>query len=168
MGNCCCDNAYLVALIQQNEKLLCAIQDLQTVNPDAVEDIKRMQAHINPMTVKGEYPTALADRFVVSCPTVRFLDMLNTDLYVIFKIDNINFNLPVYFKDSVGYEHPVVLSDATPVICNQLILNGIYKAKYQYSGSYIILDSLTPLNPDIIPITLAVSENKLKKNVRNK
>lgn len=71
-------------------------------------------------------------------------------MYIIFKIDNNNYNTPVYFKDDVGYEHRVVLSDGTPVLANQLLLNGIYSAKYQYTGGYIILDSLTPLNPNVI------------------
>lgn len=135
-------------LVEKLDEILCAIES-STPDMNSVENIARMLAHNNPMTVAAEYPTVMEDRFVVSTP-VRFLDMLNTDMYVIFKIDNTNYDLPVYFKDSVGYEHPVVLSSGTPVLVNQLQLNGIYSAKYQYSGSYIILDNLTPLNPDVI------------------
>lgn len=167
MNNCCCvSSGLLISIAQTLSSILCVIKNIA---PDmtSVNNIERMLAHINPMTVAGEYPTATVDRFIVSTP-IRFLDMLNTDMFVIFKIDNNNYNLPVYFKDSVGYEHAVVLSDSTPVIANQLLLNGIYKAKYQYVGGYIILDSLTPLNPDIIPIALSIeSKSKHKKDVRN-
>lgn len=129
------------------------LRNLPSGIPDYSNDlytVKQMLAHNNPMTVAAEYPTVTNNRFVVSAPYTRFLDMLNSDMYVIFKIDNNNYNLPVYFKDSVGYEHKVVLSDGTSVMANQLLLNGIYPAKYQYTGGYIILDSLTPLNPDVI------------------
>lgn len=142
--NECCNCGYIVAIAQLLKKISCSIV------PTDLGTIQRMLAYNNPMTVAGEYPQVLEDRFVVSAPYTRFLDMLNTNMYVIFKIDNNNYNLPVYFKDSVNYEHRVVLTDGTPVIANQLQLNGLYKAKYQYSGGYIILDSLTPLNPDIL------------------
>lgn len=165
MYDTCCNNAYLIALLQQNQQLLNAILNLPTVNLSALDDLRHMQAYLNPMTIAGEYPDVQTDRFVVSTP-VRFLDMLNTDLYVIFKIDNNNHNLPVYFKDSVGYEHAVVLVNNVPVLANQLLLNGLYKAKYQYQGGYIILDSLVPLNPNMINTDIATI--KLKKNVRNK
>lgn len=122
-------------------------------NETSLYTIRQMLAHNNPMTVAAEYPAVMGNRFIVSAPRTRFLDMLNTDMYIIFKIDNNGYNLPVYFKDSIDYEHPVVLSNGTPVLANQLQLNGIYSAKYQYSGGYIILDSLTPLNPDIITTT---------------
>lgn len=145
---CCGNCGYMLAIAQNLNKILCQLQE-NNVDLSDVTDIKRMLAHLNPMTVAAEYPTIEDDRFVVSTP-VRFLDMLNSDMYVIFKIDNNSNNLPVYFKDSVGYEHIVVLSDSTPVLTNQLQLNGIYSAKYQYEGGYIILDSLTPLNPNVI------------------
>lgn len=129
------------------ESIKCAIENN---NSDDLYTIKQMLAHNNPMTVAGEYPTIEEGRFVVSAPYTRFLDMLNTDMFVIFKIDNNNYDFPIYFKDSVGYEHRVVLPDSTPVLVNQLLLNGIYSAKYQYNGGYIILNDLTPLNPDVI------------------
>lgn len=166
MCNDNCNNAYLVALIQQNQLLLEAVQNLSSVNPNTVEDIKRMQAHRNPMTVAAEYPEVQADRFVVATAHVRFLDMLNTDMYIIFKIDNNNYNLPVYFKDSVGYEHAVVRQNGNPVLINQIQLNGIYSAKYQYVGGKIVLKSLVPVNSDDTPEDTMVT--KLKKNVRDK
>lgn len=156
-NNCCCiPTGLIIAMAQTLSAILTAVENI-TPDMSSVQNIERMLAHNNPMTIAAEFPTVMGDRFVVSTP-VRFLDMLNTDLYIIFKIDNNNINLPVYFKDAIDYEHPIVLSDATPVLCNQLLLNGIYKATYQYSGSYIILDSLTPLNPDIIPIPVTVEE----------
>lgn len=158
---CCIPSGLIVAMAQTLSSIKCTIEDI-AANMSGTENVERMLAHNNPMTVAAEYPTVMEDRFVVSTP-VRFLDMLNTDMYVIFKIDNTNYNLPVYFKDAVNYEHPVVLSDATPVLVNQLQLNGIYSAKYQYSGGYIILDSLTPLNPDVIPTTATLSMKKKKK-----
>lgn len=166
MCNNNCNNAYLVALIQQNQLLLEAVQNLSSVNPNTVEDIKRMQAHRNPMTVAAEYPEVQVDRFIVVTEHVRFLDMLNTDMYIIFKIDNNNYNLPVYFKDSVGYEHEIVLQNGNSVLINQIQLNGIYSAKYQYTGGKIVLKNLVPINADDEPENTTVT--KFKKNVRNK
>lgn len=151
--SCCNEQYYLQRLAIIGSKLteiLCAVESISCVNPQTVDNIQRMLAHNNPMTVAAEYPTVVDDnRIVVSTP-VRFLDMLNTDMYVIFKLDSNNKNLPMYFKDSVDYEHKIVLSDVTPVLDSDLQLNGIYKAFYQYLGGYIILDSLIPLNPNII------------------
>ena len=160
MVNECCVgnplNAITYKLIGEYEKTLIALNEIlcSIPNTDNIESqmytVKQMLAHNNPMTVAAEYPDPQPTNFVVSAPYTRFLDMLNTDMYVIFKIDNNNYSTPVYFKDSIGYEHRVVLPDATPVLANQLQLNGIYSAKYQYTGGYIILDNLVPLNPDII------------------
>lgn len=149
--NCNCGMvAQLVNRITRGiNSIICAINNIPSTSSDVIE---MMLAQDNPMTVAGEYPTALEDRFVVSTSKVRLLDMLNTNLYIIFKIDNNSYNLPVYFKDSVDYEHKVVLPDNTPVLANQLQLNGIYAAKYQYDAGCIILDSLTPLNPNIITV----------------
>lgn len=134
------------------EGITCSLDEILCELHKCCKRHEQLLAHKNPLTVAGEYPHAYEDRFVVSAPTTRFLDMLNSNLYIIFKIDNIDYDLPVYFKDSVEYEHPVVLSCGTPVKANQLQLNGLYSAKYQYSGGYIILNSLTPLNPDVIPV----------------
>lgn len=158
MGKCCisAESLLLDKLLRRQEEIINSLNSIVDAvsnlpgSEDAVDDLRRMQAHINPMTVAAEYPTVEDGKFVVSTATVRFLDMLNSDMYVVFKIDNNDYDLPVYFKDSIGYEHRVVLPDATPVIANQLLLNGIYAAKYQYTGGYIILDSLTPLNPNVI------------------
>lgn len=157
-NNCCgCSIEGLAQILKKTLASSNQIQELieEVINniPDnetSLYTIRQMLAHNNPMTIAAEYPDVQADRFVVSAPYTRFLDLLNTDMYVIFKIDNNNYNLPVYFKDSIGYEHRVVLPDGTPVLANQLQLNGIYSAKYQYTGGYIILNSLTPLNPDVI------------------
>lgn len=116
-----------------------------------------MLAYNNPMTVAGSYPRVEGDRYIIATP-IRFLDMLNSEMYLIYKTDSgsQSINLPIYFKDAdysgstASYEHAVVLSNGAPVLANQLIPNGIYKAQYQYTGGYIILDSLTPLNPNII------------------
>lgn len=144
----CCNMGWITTISKLLKQINCSINNIPTTD---TANIERMLAHNNPMTIAGEYPHEEDGRFVVSTP-VRFLDMLNTDMYVIFKIDNNSSNLPVYFADAVNYQHAIVLPDNTPVLVNQLQLNGIYKAKYQYSASCIILDSLTPLNPDIITI----------------
>lgn len=147
MNNCCCvPSGLLISMAQTLNSILCAIENGST-DTSTIDDIKRMLAHENPMTIAAEYPTATDDRFIVST-TVRFLDMLNTDMYIIFKMDNNNYNLPVYFKDAVDYEHPIVLKNGTPVLANQLQLNGIYKAKYQYTTSKIILKSLNPVDEE--------------------
>lgn len=149
--NCCCgiNSTWFIGVSQTIDKIYGAICNISSVDLSDVKDIKRMLAHNNPMTVAAQYPSVESNRFVVSSIDVRFLDMLNTNMFIIFKTDNIDYDLPVYFKDSVEYEHDVILSDGTRVIANQLQNNGIYSAKYQYNGGYIILDSLIPLNPDI-------------------
>lgn len=146
--SCLCStiSSYGNAILQWLKSINCSIDNIDL---SSVTDIKRMLAHNNPMTVAAEYPAQVGDRYVVSTP-VRFLDMLNTDMFVIFKIDVNNLHLPMYFKDAVNYEHAIVLTDSTPVYLDDLQLNGIYSAKYQYEGGYIILDSLIPLNPNII------------------
>lgn len=152
--SCCNIGKWFKDLGKALEAIQCAVEAICIPSPPDSPDIRnieRMLAHNNPMTIAAEYPHVEGDRFVVSTP-VRFLDMLNTNIYVIFKIDNTNYDLPIYFADSAYADHTVVLPDGTPVTPNQLQLNGIYSAKYQYSGSYIILDNLTPLNPDVIPV----------------
>ena len=155
---CCGNNTWFIGISQILDKInntICgigqSIECLELVNPNDIKDIKRMLAHNNPMTVSAEYPTEINGRYVVST-NIRFLDMLNTDLFIIFKIDRNDLHLPMYFKDSVEYEHAIVLPNGNPVYLNGLQLNGIYSAKYQYTGGFIILDNLIPLNPDIIII----------------
>lgn len=150
MNDCCqCIDRIVRLILYKLEEFINSIICNIPNNTNSIKNIERMLAHNNPMTIAAEYPTIKEDRFVVSTD-VRFLDMLNTDIYIIFKIDNNESNFPVYFKDSIDYEHRVVLGDKTPVLASDLQLNGIYKAKYQYTGGFIILDTLTPLNPDII------------------
>lgn len=158
-------------LVKTNELLKsvsCQLNNLQsgTLNND-VAIIKMMLAQINPMTVAGNYPHIEDNNRYIISTTIRFLDMLNTDLYLMYKTDisSLTIDLPLYFKDAdyvgstAAYEHAVVLTDGTPVLANQLIPNGIYKATYQYDMSYIILDSLTPLNPNIITSSLINKTN---------
>lgn len=152
-------NINLDKLIELLEDFTCDSLNFQQTSSGLLSDIKMMLAHENPMTIAGSYPETIGSRYVIKTP-VRFLDMLNTDMYLIYKTDSssLGVNLPIYFRDAdfpgstAAYEHAVVLPDATPVLANQLIPNGIYKAKYQYTGGYIILDSLTPLNPNVIPV----------------
>lgn len=166
--NSCCScklqniNIKLNELTEGIKDLGCSIQCLyQALSRTniSLNYIDMMLAHENPMTIAGSYPETIGIRYVIKTP-VRFLDMLNTDMYLIYKTDSssLGVNLPIYFRDAdypgstAAYEHAVVLPDATPVLANQLIPNGIYKAKYQYTGGYIILNSLTPLNPNVIPV----------------
>lgn len=91
-----------------------------------------------PMAVAAEYPTQGTDKIVYSTTKVRFLDMLNPKMVVLFK-GVINAHKPVYFKDTSGYEHIVASgSTSTQVMGNQLINNHPYKALY--IGNYVILN----------------------------
>ena len=150
MSECC--NCRLLVNITNflnviNNKLECIENLLSDLSSN--KNNERLLAHNNPMTIAAEYPSIMEDKVVVNTP-VRFLDMLNSDMYVIFKIDTNNAELPVYFKDSSNYEHRIVLPNSQPVLLSDLQLNGIYKAKYQYEGGYIILDNLTPINSNVI------------------
>lgn len=124
--------------------MLCNISNKLNTN-----DINRFLTHNNPMTIAAEYPSYLENRIVFSTD-VLFNALLNTKIYIIFRADNMNENLPVYFKDDNNYEHSIVLTDNTPVLLNQLQSYGIYSANYQHNRGLIILDNLTPINPNII------------------
>lgn len=92
----------------------------------------------NPMTVAAEYPNNSDDKLVYTTEKVRFLDMLNPRLVILFKgvLDTTN---PVYFADTVGYEHIVTSENLNHhVIGNELINNIPYQSLYV--GNYIILN----------------------------
>lgn len=116
-----------------------------------------MLAQQYPMTLSANYPTIMEDKITVNTP-VSFLDMLNPNMYIIFKIDSsiTESNLPVYFKDKYDYAHAIKLNDGTPVLGNQLKINGVYEAYYQQTASAVILKSLTPLYEDVLLASVRV------------
>lgn len=152
-NDCCCGyGAYFAALNQLLEKIACDVNTIAcNINDPNVADIKRMLAQPYPMTVAAEYPTIKEDKIVV-VTNVNFLEMLNINMYVMFKVNVpvTESDLPLYFKDKSNYEHRIVDKDNNPIKGNQIILNGIYKAYYQQSASAIILDNIIPINPNII------------------
>lgn len=116
---------------------LCSIETELCNITSALSTIESMLAHDFPMSIAAEYPTELEDRVVYSTIKVRFLDMLNPNMYVLFK-GIIPVNKPVYFKDTSGYEHIVSLTDGgEPILANTLINNQVYPALY--IGNYIVI-----------------------------
>lgn len=97
------------------------------------------------MSVAAEYPTELQDKVLYSTAKVRFLDMLNPSLVVLFK-GRIQSSLPVYFRDRSGsvnpddgYQHIVTVGDInTPAIAQDIVNNYPYPALYV--GNYIVLN----------------------------
>lgn len=103
-----------------------------------LEFIYASLASVNPMAIAAEYPTQEEDKVVYSTTKVRFLDMLNPNIVVLFK-GTFDVDLPVYFKDTINFEHTVTFGDEdTPAMADQLVNNYNYPALYV--GNYIILN----------------------------
>ena len=150
MSNCNCCGC--CSAIQSLSRQICALNE-QLCNivgliSDNQSELYRLYATLsgsNPMSVAAEYPTELTDRVLYSTIKVRFLDMLNPNLIVLFK-GKINSNLPVYFRDRSGsvnpddgYQHIVTEGDInTPMIAQNIVNNYPYPALYV--GNYIILN----------------------------
>lgn len=123
------------------EAITCALTEINhTVSGlgDSVQMVYASLASVNPMAVAAEYPDEQEDKVVYSTIKVRFLDMLNPDMVVLFK-GTFSVNKPVYFKDTSNYEHIVCIGDTShQATANELINNLPYPAKYE--GNYIILN----------------------------
>lgn len=121
--------------------LKCINKELCLLNSNIVSgfnQIEAMLAHDFPLTVAAEYPTECEDKVVYSTAKVRLLDMLNPNLYILFK-GVIPVNKPVYFKDTSNYEHIVSLTDGgLPVMADTLVNNKVYTALY--IGNYIVIN----------------------------
>lgn len=126
-------------------KRICAIEQSVSNNQTVLFQIYASLATNNPMSVAAEYPTTLSDRVLYSTIKVRFLDMINPNLVVLFK-GKIQSSLPVYFRDRSGsinpddgYQHIVTVGDInTPMIAQDVVNNYPYPALYV--GDYIIIN----------------------------
>lgn len=124
---------------------LCHIENAVKNNQDLLYQVYASLASVNPMSIAAEYPTVLSDRVLYSTAKVRFLDMLNPNIVVLFK-GKIASSLPVYFRDRSGsenpddgYQHIVTIGDInTPAIAQDIVNNYPYPALYV--GNYIILN----------------------------
>jgi len=143
-------------IIEQNAEIInwcndikCSIDNLScniSAIAESMQTVTSMLAHDNPMTIAAEYPQVIDNnRVVYTTEKVRFLDMLNPTIYILFK-GVINEELPVYFKDTSEYEHIISLSDGgEPIMANSLVNNLVYTA--EYVGNYIILtENVSPIN----------------------
>lgn len=90
------------------EDIRCSVSSLGT----GVQMVYASLASVNPLAVAAEYPTEKEDKVVYSTIKVRFLDMLNPNMVVLFK-GTFNVNKPVYFKDTSNYEHIVCIGDTS-------------------------------------------------------
>lgn len=139
---CICGIANTLSYIRDlNSNMLCTIDSISTqtcTNSDLLYNIYATLATKNPMSVAAEYPTESTDKVTYSTNKVRFLDMLNPKLTVLFK-GTYDSELPVYFKDTSGYEHIVTFGDeSSPAKASELVNNKPYSALY--IGNYIILN----------------------------
>lgn len=139
MSCCCCPVSY--SFLQELcgiKTELCGIKSSIAETQGTLYQIYATLAYNNPMTVAAEYPSVEPDKVVYSTAKARFLDMLNPNMVAIFK-GTFSDNLPVYFKDTINYEHIVTLGNInTPVAANQLVNNFPYPALYV--ANYIVLN----------------------------
>lgn len=128
------------------EAITCALNEISCSVSDLGQGIQAVYASlasVNPMAVAAEYPTQEEDKVVYSTIKVRFLDMLNPNMVVLFK-GTFNVNKPVYFKDTSDYEHIVAIGDTShQATADELVNNFPYPAKYE--GNYIILNPTSVL-----------------------
>lgn len=118
----------------QLESLACSISG----NSNQLRMVYASLASENPMAVAAEYPSQTDTKVTYTTNKVRFLDMLNPNMVVLFK-GTFNTDLPVYFKDTSNYEHIVTIGDTThQATANELVNNYPYPALY--IGNYIILN----------------------------
>lgn len=123
------------------EAITCALEEISCSVSGLGSELQLVYASlasVNPLAVAAEYPSELADRVVYSTLKVRFLDMLNPNMVVLFK-GTINVNKPVFFKDTSNFEHTVCIGDTShQATADELVNNFQYPAKYE--GNYIILN----------------------------
>lgn len=141
----CCLTNKLIAILNQNfatlDKLICCKTNditcaLNKLN-ESICQINEMQysiyaslASTNPMEIAAEYPSQEEDKVVYTTDKVRFLDMLNPKMIVLFKgiLDN---SLPVYFQDTSNYQHIVAIGDTShQALASELVNNYPYPALY--------------------------------------
>lgn len=124
------------------------LNDINNKLPGTEEALYNIYASLatnNPMSIAAEYPSLLKDKVLYSTTKVRFLDMLNPNIVVLFKGKEQS-DLPVYFRDrsgvadpNDGYQHVVTIGDIdTPAIAQNIVNNYPYSALY--AGNYIILN----------------------------
>lgn len=146
--NCCgCCSAIqsLSCLVYAINEQLCNVESLISRNQSDLYMLYATLATNNPMSVAAEYPSLLSDKVLYSTSKVRFLDMLNPNLVVLFK-GAVQSELPTFFRDRSGvqnpddgYQHIVTVGDEnTPMIAKDIINNYPYPALYV--GNYIILN----------------------------
>lgn len=145
----CSINTTLTTIAQElgsinNEEIVCLLEQLShQVNNTAssIYSVYASLASVNPMAVAAEYPDEQEDKVVYSTIKVRFLDMLNPLMVVLFKGTFI-VDKPVYFKDTSNYEHIVCIGDEEHQASAQELVNNFpYPAKYE--GNYIILNPIS-------------------------
>lgn len=123
---------------QENKCVLESISHQLCSVQDSIYLVYQATASVNPIAVAAEYPTVEDDKVVYSTTKVRFLDLLNPNLVVLFK-GTFEDHLPVYFKDIINYEHIVTIGDInTTAYADDLVNNYNYPALYV--GNYIILN----------------------------
>lgn len=144
----CCPCSAICGLtgwLQKMSSQLDCIEGELSGTQSALYNIYASLATNNPMSVAAEYPTELQDKVLYSTAKVRFLDMLNPSLVVLFK-GKIQSSLPVYFRDRSGsvnpddgYQHIVTVGDInTPAIAQDIVNNFPYPALYV--ANYIVLN----------------------------
>lgn len=141
-ANCmCCMVNVLCCIRDFISNISCTVNQISEqsyTNSEALYKLYATMATNNPMSVAAEYPSIVDDSVVYTTNKVRFLDMLNPKMVVLFK-GVIDSTLPVYFKDTSGYDHIVSIgSEDTQAIAKDLINNYPYEAVY--IGNYIILN----------------------------
>lgn len=145
---CECNNKQLVSIAtillniqDQNNQVQCVINQVseQICNITSnQQQIYASLASVNPLAIAAEYPTQEGNNLVYSTIKVRFLDMLNPNIVVLFK-GTVNAHLPVFFKDTINFQHTVTVGDlSTIAYADELINNYNYPALY--FGNYIILN----------------------------
>lgn len=129
----------LIKLNENISNILCEIG-----NNNLSDDSYRLYATLaanNPRTVAGEYPTYDNDTYVYSTTRVRLLDMLNPNMYIIFKRNPNTFNqhLPVYLKDTSNFAHTITIGDINTIAYGDNITRN-FNYPALYVGNYIILN----------------------------
>lgn len=128
-------------IVDSLAEVQCSLDNVNCSMNDVADGQNKVYASLamyNPMSVAAEYPSNTDNKLVYTTGKVRFLDMLNPKLVILFKgtLDTEN---PVYFSDTSGYEHIVTTGDTShPTKGNEIVNNIPYQSLYV--GNYIILN----------------------------